>query len=110
MIPVDKNAEKVKSNQPTLKGDIEFYFDNVNRLADFTDESNGHGRREIRQIWTTPDLKDYLDFPHVGQAFKIKRQFTDKKSGRVSEETVYGITSRSEEEAGAVKILKIVRG
>lgn len=100
----------VKSNQPTLKEDIEFYFDNVNRRADFTDNFDGHGRREIRQIWTTPDLKDYLDFPHVEQAYKIKRHFTDKKTGKVSEDTVYGITSRSEDETDAEKILKIVRG
>lgn len=101
----------VKSNQPTLKEDIEFYFDNINRPADFKDESDsGHGRMEIRHIWTTSDLMGYLDFPHVEQAFKINRQFTDKKTGKVSKETVYGITSRSEEEADAQKILKIVRG
>lgn len=101
----------VKSNQPTLKEDIEFYFGNINRTADFIDESDsGHGRMEIRQIWATPDLKGYLDFPYVEQAFKIYRQFTNKKTGKISEETVYGITSRTEEEADAEKILKIVRG
>lgn len=101
----------VKSNQPTLKEDIEFYFDNVDRVADFTDEVDGdHGRKEIRQIWTTPDLKDYLNFPYVEQAFKIKRQFTNKISGKVSKEIVYGITSRPETEADAEKILKTVRG
>ncbi len=100
----------VKSNQPTLKEDIEFYFDNVNRGADFTDKNEGHGRVEIRRIWTTPDLKDYLDFPYVDQAFKIEREFTDKRTGKVSREVVYGITSRTEDEADAEKILQIVRG
>ncbi len=100
----------VKLNQPTLKNDIEFYFDNIDRLADFTDRGDEHGRIEVRQIWTTPDLKDYLDFPYVDQAFKIKRKFTDKKTGKVSEETIYGITNRAEEEADAENILRIVRG
>ena len=99
----------VKLNQPTLKEDIEFYFDNINRIADFTDRYDGHGRSESRRIWVTPDLKDYLDFPYVEQVFKIERCFTNKKTGKVSEETLYGITSRSEEEAGAEKILQIVR-
>jgi len=99
----------VKLNQRTLKQDIEFYFDNVNRIADFTSRCNRHGRSEIRRIWTTPDLKDYLEFPHVEQAYKIERKFTDKKTGKVSKETIYGITSRSEEEADAEKILQIVR-
>jgi len=100
----------VKSNQPTLKEDIEYYFDNVNRGADFTDKHKGHGRLEIRRIWTTPDLKDYLDFPYVDQAFKIEREFTDKKTSKVSREVVYGITSRTEDEADAERILQIVRG
>jgi predicted transposase YbfD/YdcC len=100
----------VKLNQPTLKEEIEFYFDNINRCADFTDRFEGHGRSETRRIWTTPDLKDYLNFPNVEQAFKIERIFRNKKTGKVSEETVFGITSRSEDEADAEKILQIVRG
>ena len=27
-----------------------------------------HGRIETRKIWTTTELNDYLDFPHVGKA------------------------------------------
>jgi predicted transposase YbfD/YdcC len=100
----------VKLNQPTLKEDIEFYFENVNRCADFSNNFEGHGRSEMRRIWTTPDLKGYLNFPNVEQAFKIERIFRDKKTGKVSEETVFGITSRTEEEADAEKILQIVRG
>lgn len=100
----------VKLNQANLKNDILFYFDNINRMADFSSTSDGHGRIEIRSIWSSPDLKGFLNFPHVEQAFKIERRFTDKKTGKLSTETVYGITSRSEEEAGPKKILQIVRG
>lgn len=100
----------VKLNQRSLKEDIEFYFDNVSRSADFIDNFEGHGRSETRRIWTTPDLKDYLNFPNIEQAFKIERIFRDKKTGKVSTETVYGITSRPEDEANAEKIMNIVRG
>ena len=40
-----------------------------------------HGRIETRKIWTTTELNGYLDFPHVGQAFVIERQSTEKKNG-----------------------------
>jgi predicted transposase YbfD/YdcC len=100
----------VKGNQPNLKEDIAFYFDNISRLADYTTREHGHGRYEVRSIWVTQDLKDHLDFPFVEQAFKIERRITDKKAGKQTLETVYGITSRSENEADAQKILKVVRG
>jgi predicted transposase YbfD/YdcC len=100
----------VKGNQPNLKEGIEFYFDNIRRLADHTERENGHGRYEVRKIWVTQDLKDYLDFPFVEQAFKIERWITNKKTGKQTVETAYGITSRTEDEADAQKILKVVRG
>jgi len=38
-------------------------------------------------------LNDYLDFPHVGQAFAIHRERVEKKTGESTSETAYGITS-----------------
>lgn len=100
----------VKDNQPTLREEIEFYFDNIGRRADFTARNQGHGRREERRIWATPDLKGYLRFPGVEQAFKIERRIGNEKTGKLSTETVYGVTSRPEEEADAIRILQVVRG
>lgn len=100
----------VKGNQTNLREDIVFYFDNISRLADYTEKEHGHGRYEVRSIWVTQDLKDYLDFPFVEQAFKIERRMTNKKTGKQTIETVYGITSRSEDEIDAQKILKVIRG
>jgi hypothetical protein len=40
---------------------------------------------------TTTELNGYLDFPHVGQAFGLERESINKKTGKLSEETVYGI-------------------
>jgi predicted transposase YbfD/YdcC len=99
----------VKGNQPTLLADIEFFFTR-RKEPDFTATCSDHGRIEIRKIWTTDELNRYLDFPHVGQAFVIARQTTEKKSGKVSTETVYGITSRTPEEAGAERLLRTNRG
>ena len=52
-----------------------------------------HGRIETRKIWTTTRLNHYLEFPHVRQAFMIERRSINKKTGKISIEVVYGITS-----------------
>ncbi len=101
----------VKSNQPTLLNDISFYFENSDKEPEFVDTTKGeHGRIETRKIWTTTELNRYLSFPHVGQAFAIEREFVDKKTGKLSKDIAYGITSRQREEADAERILKINRG
>ena len=71
----------VKNNQPGLFQDIALYFKD-RRDPDFVcRDPPDHGRIEIRKIWTTTELNGYLNFPHVGQAFLIQRESTDKKSG-----------------------------
>jgi predicted transposase YbfD/YdcC len=100
----------VKGNQRQLRDDIAFHFQN-RQEPDFIEHATlRHGRIETRKIWTTSDLNDYLDFPHVGQAFVIERESIKKKTGKVSKETAYGITSRPKEQADAQRILKTNRG
>lgn len=70
----------------------------------------GHGRLETREIWTSTDLNDYLDFPHVEQVFCIRRTTTDLdgnmvKSRKSITELVYGLTSLSPNEASPAQIL-----
>lgn len=90
--------------------DIELYFRN-RQEPDFVEYTPpDHGRIEIRKIWTTTELNDYLDFPHVGQAFVIERQSIKKKSGKSSSEIAYGITSRTPEQADPKRVLKVNRG
>ncbi|MES0336256.1 MAG: hypothetical protein SFH39_07865 [Candidatus Magnetobacterium sp. LHC-1] len=69
-----------------------------------------HGRIETRKIWTTTELNEYVNFPHVKQAFAIERHTTIKKSGKESTEVVYGITSQGHEQANAEHILSVSRG
>jgi len=100
----------VKGNQRSLLEDIEFYF-RARQEPDFVDcAPPEHGRIEIRKIWTTADLNDYLDFPHVGQAFVIERHLIEKKSGKNSREIAYGITSQTPQQADAQHLLNVNRG
>ncbi|MCJ7686239.1 MAG: ISAs1 family transposase [Desulfobacteraceae bacterium] len=100
----------VKNNQPSLFEDIALYFeDRQNPDFVYCDPSD-HGRIEIRTIWTTTELNDYLNFPHVGQAFLIQRESTDKKTGEYSCEIAYGITSRTPGQADPQRVLATNRG
>jgi len=63
----------VKGNQRGILQDLALLFQD-RQQPDFVQYTTpDHGRIEIRRIWTTTELNDYLDFPHVGQAFVIER-------------------------------------
>lgn len=101
----------VKKNQRTLFDDIDCHFADKQQPADHEDKvSIEHGRVEIRRIWVTTELNDYVTFPHVAQVYKIEREIMDKTTGKVSIEIAYGVTSRSAEEISAKTILHKVRG
>lgn len=94
-----------KGNQKNLLRDIQYYFQNSNNAPDVIKHDIGHGRIEIRSIWTTTALNGYLDFPYVAQAFAIKREVIEKKTGETSCEIAYGITSQSTLDASPADIL-----
>ncbi len=100
----------VKANQPTLLEDIQFYFQNRGEPDFVLHDPPDHGRIEMRKIWVTTELNDYLNFPHVQQAFVIERHRTDKKSDKYSTETIYGITSQPPEQADPKTVLLTNRG
>jgi len=100
----------VKNNQPGLFQDIELFFQNRQQPDFVLCDPPDHGRIEIRKIWTTTELNDYLNFPHVAQAFVIQRESTDKKTGQHSCDIAYGITSRTAEQADPQCVLVTNRG
>ncbi|MCP4946012.1 MAG: ISAs1 family transposase [Aestuariibacter sp.] len=97
----------VKGNQKNLLEDTALYFDYLHREPDYTTlDAPEHGRIEIRKIWVTTDLNEYLDFPHVQQAFMVERITINKKSGKQSQDVAYGITSKTPHQAGAAQVLR----
>ena len=100
----------VKDNQPTLREAIRLIFAGRGR-PDFSEPTTlAHGRIEQRSIWTTTRLNDYLDFPGVGQVFVIERPTIEKTTGKLSTETVYGVTSHTPASAEAAAVLAFNRG
>jgi len=74
-----------------------------------------HGRLEEREIWTSTEINDYVEFPHVAQVFCIRRTTTDLEGktvrGRTSStERVYGLTSLSPQQASPAALLAYNRG
>lgn len=101
----------VKANQPELLEDLAFYFQNNDNEADFIHTGDGeHGRIETRKIRVTDQLNDYLNFPHVQQAFMIERESIEKKTGKLTQELVYGITSKAADQADPQQVLADNRG
>jgi predicted transposase YbfD/YdcC len=100
----------VKGNQRGVLEDVALLFQDRQK-PDFVQYAPpDHGRIEIRKIWTTTELNDYLDFPYVGQAFVIERHAIDKKSGLRTCEIAYGITSRTAKQADPERVLNVNRG
>jgi predicted transposase YbfD/YdcC len=110
---VDRKAHyhfTVKGNQATLKTDIALLFENRNK-PDFVEITPpDHGRIETRRIWCSTALNEHLDFPHVGQVFLIERETLYKSTGKITDDVVLGVTSRTPEQASPQRILKVNRG
>ena len=100
----------VKGNQPHLFEDIALYFRDRPQPDFVVGPSLEHGRIETRRIWTTTALNDYLDFPHVGQAFVVERERIEKKTAKHSIDVAYGITSRTPDQANPQQVLQTNRG
>lgn len=109
----------MKENQPDLLAAIIDAFDDRDtspreqRLAAAerqraTASNKGHGRRETRTLTSTTALNHgYLDWPDLGQCFRLVRQRTIR--GKTTSETVYGITSLTRRKADATRLLALVR-
>jgi hypothetical protein len=67
------------------------------------------GRIEIRTITVSSLMNDYLDWPYLGQVFKLERQFITLATGKVEIEVQYGLTSLTRMEAAPERLLAIVR-
>jgi predicted transposase YbfD/YdcC len=100
----------VKGNQERLHWAIKLLFDKpVKEIhIDQTAQWSRHGDRlEVRRLWTSTALNDYLDWPGLQQVCKIER-ITEKK-GQKESQVRYAITSLGIK-TNPHKLLSLVRG
>ena len=108
----------VKKNQGELYDAIALLFNEPpwlprERAAEYEvccTTEKGHGRLERRVLETSPALSDYLDWPGVGQVMRRHYKRIILKTGEVSSETTYGITSLPFTEVGAAGLEQLWRG
>ena len=70
------------------------------------------GRLEVRTIQTSEMLNDYLDWPGVGQVYRLERKFSWVRQGKLyktSCEVAWGITSLCRPVASRERLLAIRR-
>ena len=110
----------VKANHPQLLQDLEDWFDERVALLpgqgcppkDFRSAtliSKGHGRLEVRTLTTSSQLNDFLDWPFLQQVFKLERTITISKTKKTRQDTLYGVTSLSAEQASPAQLLSMLR-
>jgi predicted transposase YbfD/YdcC len=103
----------VKKNQPHLYEQLERALTSETQApADrhtVTHYDKGHGRLEMRQLTVSAQLSNTIDWPFLAQAFVLHRTRTEMRSGKVTTQTVYGITSLPPLEASAADLLTLTR-
>ncbi len=74
------------------------------------DPEKGHGRIDQRHIEVLTPIKNSLNYLHVAQVFRIRRERIDLKSNTHSVTYVYGFTSVAAKHASAQQLLAWNRG
>jgi len=113
----------VKDNQRTLRQGIQSYFEdsffqtaygsNICDIQTTTTLDAHKGRVEERVYQTTDnhDLLEYLNWPELTHVWKCVRRVTDKRTGKVSTQTAYGIARLLDEKTNASdQLAQILRG
>lgn len=110
----------IKNNQPTLLADVAQFFEppqtcgggwplpELPRTVAKTSDK-GHGRLEKRTLTLMTDESGFLNWPGVQQIFKLERHRQELRTGKVSTEVIYGITSRGSDKATAKQMLQWTR-
>jgi predicted transposase YbfD/YdcC len=109
----------IKDNQPTLAADVEQFFVPPRHVPGWPTPAMpqeqacatqvGHGRIEKRVLTLIPDQESYLDWPGVAQVFQLERTVTQKATQKMTQETVYGITSLTPAKTSAAQLLALTQ-
>lgn len=100
----------VKGNQADLQWAIQYLFEKSAKEFHFkeAEQWSRHGDRlEVRRLWASTALNNYLDWPGLKQVLKVEREV--EKKGQKESQVRYAITSLGPE-TGAKRLLNLVRG
>lgn len=100
-----------KKNQPGVHQDLlDFFADQELDQGEWDHDQSvqkGHGRLEVREIWSSTQMNAWFEKEWVGvsQVFKIRRTVKTKEKER--EEIVYGLTNLPRQKARAKRLLAL---
>ncbi len=101
----------VKKNQPQMYEDLVDFFDDPDAEQEEWQYSKRvpkrHGRLEIREIWSSTQMNEWLETEWVGvaQVFRLRRYV--KAGDKEREEIVYGLTNLPRKKANASRLLAL---
>ena len=109
----------VKDNHPTMLKTIADVFmpapvsagHSLIRLPETHAQTVNHdrGRTEYRYLTASSQLNEYLDWPHLGQVFRLQRVVQHHQTGKITYEVLFGITSLTTDRASPDTLLHHVR-
>ena len=103
----------IKNNHPAVRKELIAFFENDkidrNEFQYHKETNKGHGRQEVREIWTSTQMNEHFKdkWAGIAQVFLIKRTVIEKGEERV--EIVYGMTSLPRKKADAKRLLELNR-
>ncbi len=101
----------VKKNQPHMYEDLVDFFDDPDAEQQEWQHAQsvqkGHGRLEVRAIWTSTQMNDWFEteWAGVAQVFRLRRCV--KEGDKEREEIVYGVTNLPRKKANASRLLAL---
>jgi predicted transposase YbfD/YdcC len=69
----------------------------------------GHGRIEYRYLTVSTQLNAYLDWPHVAQVFRLQRLVHHRRTGKLTYQVVFGITSLTADACPPQRLMQLIR-
>jgi len=111
---VEKGGEylwKLRANQGKIYELAKAHFEKRGDkyFGKTSDIDKGHGRIEEREILTSFRIAGEIEFPYLEQVFRIRKKSIQVKTGKQSEQMIYGITSLPVERYGAAELLDLTR-
>ena len=111
---IEKGGEyvwKLRANQGNIYKMAVAHFEKSDDkyLTQAVSLEKGHGRIDERQILSSFRIAGKIEFPYLEQVFRVTRKSEVVKTGKISEQTICGITSLSVEEYGAKELLAFTR-
>lgn len=101
----------IKDNNPAVHSELELFFkdDGIDRSEwqYYKKVQKGHGRLEVREIWTSTQMNDYYakEWAGIAQVFMVRRAVLEKGKERI--QIVYGLTNLPRNSAEASRLLEL---